>query len=167
MIAQGFDIAASNKFKGEMGIGHAFSFITDHILGENQVPILPLMVNAFYPPNRPHPGRCYELGKALSRAIRDWSADKKVAIVASGGLSHFIIDEELDKDLLDCLIRKDKKALSRLPLERLWRLGTGEGLNWILAAGALEELQPKLLNYVPCYRTPAGTGCAMAFMQWQ
>jgi hypothetical protein len=167
LIAQGFDIAASNKLKSEMGIGHAFSFVTDHILPDPTIPIVPLMVNAFFPPNRPHPARCYDLGKALSRALREWRTDKKVAIVASGGLSHFIIDEELDGQLLDALIRKDRQALARLPVDRLWRLGTGEGLNWIVAGGALEQLRPKLLNYVPCYRTPAGTGCAMAFMQWQ
>ena len=64
-------------------------------------------------------------------------------------------------------MRKDRQALAQLPVDRLCRLGTGEGLNWIVAAGALEQLQPKRLNYVPCYRTPAGTGCAMAFMRWQ
>jgi len=167
VIAQGFDLATANKLKSEMGIGHAFSFVTDHILPQPTIPIVPLMVNAFFPPNRPHPARCYDLGKALSRAIREWRADKKVAIIASGGLSHFIIDEELDGKLLEGLMRKDRKLLAQLPVDRLWRLGTGEGLNWIMAGGALEQLRPKLLNYVPCYRTPAGTGCAMAFMQWQ
>lgn len=167
LIAQGFDIAASNKLSSDMGIGHAFSFITDRILPNGDIPIVPLMVNAFYHPNRPYPGRCYDLGKALARALRDCSSDKKVAVVASGGLSHFIIDEELDRMLLDGLIQKDKQKLARLPLERLWRLGTGEGLNWILAGGALEQLQPHLVDYVPCYRTPAGTGCAMGFMHWQ
>lgn len=167
LVAQGFDMAVSNKLNNEMGIGHAFSFVTERILGEFKAPMVPLMVNAFFPPNRPHPKRCYDLGKALGRAIRDWSANTKVAVIASGGLSHFIIDEELDGALLEGLIQKDQQKLSRLPLDRLWRLGTGEGLNWIVAGGALEHLQPKLIDYLPCYRTPAGTGCAMAFMHWQ
>jgi 3-O-methylgallate 3,4-dioxygenase len=149
-VAQGFDIAASNKLKNETGIGHAFSFVTDHILPDRTIPIVPLMVNAFFPPNRPHPPRCYDLGKALSRALREWRADKKVAIVASGGLSHFIIDEELDGQLLDGLIRKDRQALARLPVDRLWRLGTGEGLNWIVAGGALEQLRPNPTSRIRC-----------------
>ncbi len=89
-----------------------------------------------------------------------------MAIVASGGLSHFIIDEELDKITLDGLKNKDKKKLSNLPVERLLVLGTGEALNWIVAAGAFEQFRPEVLDYVPSYRTPAGTGCAMGFMQW-
>ena len=67
---------------------------------------------------------------------------------------------------LDGLLKQDREKLTRLPLERLMLLGTGEILNWIVAAGALEHLRPDLLDYVPCYRTPAGTGCAMGFMRW-
>ena len=33
-------------------------------------------------------------------------------------------------------------------------------------AGAAEHLDMDLFDYVPCYRSPAGTGCAMAFAQW-
>lgn len=123
LIAQGFDIAASNRLDSDMGIGHAFSFITEHVLPKSDPSaapaIVPLMVNAFFHPNRPHPARCYDLGKALSRAVRDWPGAQRVAIIASGGLSHFIIDEELDRALLDGLIRKNKQSLARLPLDRL------------------------------------------------
>ena len=166
-IASGFDMATSNKLNSQIGVGHAFSFVADYILGDTTAPVVPLMVNAFFPPNRPLPDRCYELGKALDKAIRRWDANKRIAIIPSGGLSHFIIDEELDEMLLHGLQLKDQSALSKLPLDRLWRLGTGEGLNWILAGGALAQLESKLENYVPCYRTPAGTGCAMGFMRWQ
>lgn len=61
-------------------------------------------------------------------------------ITASGGLSHFIIDEEIDRMLLDGLLSKNKEKLSKLPVERLLVLGTAEGLNWITAAGALKAL---------------------------
>ena len=67
---------------------------------------------------------------------------------------------------LDGLLKQDQEKLSRLPVERLMVLGTREILNWVAAAGALEHRHPTLLDYVPCYRTPAGTGCAMGFMQW-
>jgi 3-O-methylgallate 3,4-dioxygenase len=29
------------------------------------------------------------------------------------------------------------------------------------------DMEMKLIDYVPCYRTEAGTGCAMAFAEWQ
>lgn len=166
LISKGFDIATSNKLRAEIGVGHAFTFVINRILSGDSMPIVPLMVNAFFPPNQPLPGRCYALGKALAEAVKSWKAGQKIVIVASGGLSHFIIDEELDRITLDGLLKQDGEQLSRLPLERLMVLGTGEILNWIVGAGALEHLRPKLLDYVPCYRTPAGTGCAMAFMQW-
>jgi OH-DDVA oxygenase len=47
--------------------------------------------------------------------------------------------------------------------------GTSEIRNWIVVAGAMEdsEMEMKLVDYIPCYRTEAGTGCAMAFAEWQ
>jgi hypothetical protein len=166
LTERGFDLATSNKLRSERGIGHAFTFVINRILPADSIPIVPLMVNAFFPPNQPLPGRCYALGRALAEAVKSWRADRRVAVVASGGLSHFIIDEEIDRMALAGLLEQDGENLSRLPLERLMVLGTGEILNWITAAGAMEHLSPKLLDYVPCYRTPAGTGCAMGFMRW-
>jgi len=169
LIARGFDIATSNKLRSQIGVGHAYTFVINRILSGDSMPIVPMVplsVNAFFPPNQPLPGRCYDLGKALAEAVKRWKADKKVAVIASGGLSHFIIDEEIDRICLDGLLKQDREKLSHLPLERLMVLGTGEILNWITAAGALEQLRPTLLDYLPCYRTPAGTGCAMGFMEW-
>jgi hypothetical protein len=165
-IAEGFDLSTTNRLREEIGIGHAFGFVTSHIMAPRPIPIVPVMVNAFFPPNRPLPGRCYALGQAIARAVLGWRGGKRVAVVASGGLSHFIIDEEIDRRVLQGLVNQNRNELSNLPLDRLFALGTGEALNWIMAAGALEPLRPNLLDYVPCYRTPAGTGCAMAFMQW-
>ena len=164
-IASGFDIASSNKLRQEIGLGHAFTFVTNDLLPK-AIPIVPIMINAFFPPNQPLPGRCYALGKTLSAAIKSWDSKSRVAIIASGGLSHFIIDEELDKMVLDALLKKDKDKLFNLPLARLLYLGNGEALNWIIAAGAMENFKPALLDYIPCPRTPAGTGCAMAFVEW-
>jgi hypothetical protein len=69
--------------------------------------------------------------------------NRKVAIVASGGLSHFIVDEEIDRMALDGLLKQDGQKLSHLPLERLMVLGTGEILNWIAAAGAPVDYAPR------------------------
>jgi AmmeMemoRadiSam system protein B len=165
-VSDGFDVSTTNRLRDEIGIGHAFSFVTNYIMAAPEIPIVPVMINAFFPPNRPLPARCYALGQTIARAVRGWRKAKRVAVVASGGLSHFIIDEEIDRRVLYAIAQRDPKEIERLPADRLFVLGTGEALNWITAAGALERLHPKLLDYVPGYRTPAGTGCAMAFMQW-
>ncbi len=133
---------------------------------EGRIPIVPFMVNTFYPPNQPTPRRCYELGLALREAINAWDGKKRVGIIASGGLSHDIIDEEIDRATIEALQNKYKVKLFYLPVEKLV-FGTSEILNWIVAGGAFEPMGMKLIDYVPCYRSEAGTGCAMGFAEWQ
>ncbi len=133
---------------------------------EGRIPIVPFMVNTFYPPNQPTPQRCYELGQALREAIDTWDGNNRVGIIASGGLSHVIIDEEIDRATIEGLENKDKAKLFSLPVEKLV-FGTSEIRNWIVAAGAFEPMDMKLIDYVPCYRSEAGTGCAMGFAEWQ
>jgi 3-O-methylgallate 3,4-dioxygenase len=62
----------------------------------------------------------------------------------------------------------DGDALSREP-ESLFQSGSSESKCWIMAAGALSDadLKMDLLDYVPCYRSEAGTGNAMGFATWQ
>jgi 3-O-methylgallate 3,4-dioxygenase len=50
----------------------------------------------------------------------------------------------------------------------MFRSGTSETKNWIVTAGILSqtEFAMELLDYVPCYRSDAGTGNAMAFATW-
>ena len=51
----------------------------------------------------------------------------------------------------------------------MFRSGTSETKNWITVAGILAEteLEMNLLDYVPSYRSEAGTGCGMAFASWE
>jgi 3-O-methylgallate 3,4-dioxygenase len=165
-IAAGFDVAHSRKLKPGEGMGHAFSFVYGRLMNGKTIPTVPIMVNTYYPPNQPTPQRCYDLGRATRAAIEAWESDARVAVIGSGGLSHFVIDEELDHQILKAMREKDAKALGGLPQRRL-NSGTSEVRNWISTAGAVEHLDMQLIDYVPCYRSPAGTGCAMGFAQWR
>jgi aromatic ring-opening dioxygenase LigB subunit len=127
--------------------------------------MVPVMVNTYYPPNQPTPRRCYAFGQAVRRAIESWAGDKRVALMASGGLSHVVIDEEIDQMTIEGLKNKNPEMLFRLPRERL-NGGTSEILNWVALAGAMEERELKYLEYVTTYRSPAGTGCGMGFAYW-
>ena len=129
------------------------------------IPVVPIMQNTYYPPNQPRPRRSYEFGSALRNAIETWKSHARVAVLASGGFSHFVLDEELDHKALQALQDKDIDAIASLPLERL-QSGTSEIRNWITTAGAVQHLDMEVFDYVPCYRSLAGTGCAMAFAQW-
>jgi len=160
-----FDITRCNKLRGEIGVGHAFSFLYRRILPGAKVPMVPIMVNTYYPPNQPTPKRCYTFGQAVRKAIEGWNSDKRVALMASGGLSHVVIDEEIDAMTIDGLKNKEPEVLFRLPRERLWG-GTSEILNWVALAGAMEDRELKYLEYVTTYRSPAATGCGMGFAYW-
>ncbi len=160
-----FDIARCNRLRQEVGVGHAFSFLYRRIWPSSTVPMLPVMLNTYYPPNQPTPKRCYALGQAVRRAIESWDRDARVVVMASGGLSHVVIDEELDQITIDAMLRKDHDRLYSLPREKL-RGGTSEILNWVALAGAMEPMEMKLIDYILTYRSPAATGCGMAFAHW-
>lgn len=89
-------------------------------------------------------------------------------MVGSGGLSHFVIDEDLDRAFIKALIDKDREFMVSLEDDQL-RSGTSELRNWVVVGGATADtpLTAQVVDYLPCYRSAAGTGCAMAFMAWQ
>ena len=172
MMETGFDVAASGvlpKGSGYVnGIPHAYGFVYRRIMRDVVIPNVPVVLNTFYPPNQPTAKRCYEFGKALGRAIESWPSDKRVVVFASGGVSHFVIDEELDRVVLEALKAKDAQTLTSIPEDR-FRAGTSEIKNWIPVSAIMAErgLDMTLVDYVPCYRSPAGTGNAMAFTYWE
>ena len=166
LTEQEFEIARCNKLRAERGIGHAFSFLYQRLWPECTVPIVPVMINTYYPPNQPTPKRCHDLGTAVRAAIETWQGGKRVAVLASGGLSHIVIDEELDQQALDALKAKDTAALHALPRELL-KGGTSEILNWVALDGAVGPMPMTLIDYIPGYRSRPSTGCAMAFAYWQ
>jgi 3-O-methylgallate 3,4-dioxygenase len=129
------------------------------------VPVVPVFLNTYYPPNQPRPGRCYQLGQGLRKAVEAFPGNERVGIMASGGLSHFYVDEEFDRAILKALSNKDAEFLKNLPRNKL-NSGSSEILNWVGIAGALEHLDLNWFEYVPGYRTPAGTGTGMSFATW-
>jgi hypothetical protein len=161
-----FDLTVFTRQPAGRSLGHAFTFPRYRLGLPATTPLVPVFVNTYYPPNVPSAARCFALGRELRRAVEDWESDARVAVIASGGLTHFVIDESLDRGVLDAIAAKDAAALSGVPRGRL-RSGNSEILNWITAAGVLEGLEPTIVDYVPGYRTPAGTGTGMAFARWQ
>jgi len=166
LIDSQFDIAYSNCLSRAGGEGHAFGFVHQRVLQRSSVAVVPVVVNTYYPPNQPRPQRCFGLGRALRAAVEAWPGEERVGIIASGGLSHFTIDEELDHLVLDACRDADQASLAELPLAKL-NSGNSEIRNWIVVAGAAETLKNAWREYVPLYRSPAGTGCGMAFAAWE
>jgi 3-O-methylgallate 3,4-dioxygenase len=152
----------------EQGLPHGFAFVIKRLFENKPTPILPFFQNTCYPPNQPSPSRSFALGEAIADAVRAWDSPARVALVASGGLSHFVVDEEMDRGVLAALEKKDAAGLKATPRERLYSAAS-ETLNWIAVGGAMQhtDLKMELLDYVPVYRTPAATGGGWAFAQWR
>ena len=161
-----FDVAHLRAQPRHSPFGHAWSFVHQRVMGDRIVPIVPVLLNTYYPPNQPTARRCHQLGNAIRQAVEAWPVRRRVGIVASGGLSHFVVDEALDRHVLEMLAKKDADGLAGLPHESL-ESGNSEIRNWIAAAGALEHLHMQLVDYVPSYRSEAGTGVGMAFALWR
>jgi 3-O-methylgallate 3,4-dioxygenase len=127
---------------------------------------VPVFLNAYYPPNQPLPPRCVALGEALRRAIEAFPGNARVGVLASGGLSHFVVDEAFDHSLIEALRRKDMTFFRNAPLTKLMS-GSSEMRNWICLAGTLGGLEMQWVNYVPGYRTPALSGTGLCFASFR
>jgi Catalytic LigB subunit of aromatic ring-opening dioxygenase len=169
MMENEFDVTACKNWpaKSRNGASHAFGHIYRQVMRDKVVPNVPVYQNTFFPPNQPSAKRAYRFGQILRQAIENWDANKRVAVFASGGMSHFVIDEEFDRKFVSALKRKDKEYLTSIPLAEL-QSGTSELKSWISLAGLLEPMKTEMheLDYVPCYRSPAGTGTANGFYWW-
>jgi len=159
----GYVTEARTRAPQPHGMPHGFAYVVKTLLDSAPVPLVPVFINTCYPPNRPTPRRCYDFGAAVRRAIDSFTSERRVLLVASGGLSHFVLDEELDRLLLTGLDRDDRAILESLP-----RLDspTGEIRNWIAASGACSGIPFRLIDYVPTPRSAAGTGGGWGFACW-
>jgi hypothetical protein len=147
------------------GLPHAFAFPIVRWFDGQTPPIVPITINTCYPPNWISPRRAYDLGVAVRKSIEAWDSDKTVAIACSGGLSHFVVDEELDRLALKGMETADPHILRNLDRKRL-QSATTETLNWVAVAGAMGDTKMETITYEPGYRTAAGTGCGCAVGHW-
>lgn len=169
LIEAEFDVACSEVWpkNARNGTSHAFGHIYRQVMRDDVVPSVPIYQNTFFPPNQPTAHRSYRFGRIVKQAIESWDSDARVAVFGSGGMSHFVIDEEFDRKFVDALGRKDRDFLTSIPLSLL-QSGTSELKSWISLAGVLEDVDSEMheIDYVPCYRSPAGTGTANGFYWW-
>ena len=167
LIDEGVDVGAVAHVEevSKAGLGHAFGFVVKRLFRGRALPVVPLLLNTYYPPNVPSAARCYDIGQALRRVVEADGTALRVAVIASGGLSHFVVDEALDRRVMQAFEQHYAQSLRSLQRGAL-NSGSSEILNWVLAAGALEHLPVKSSRYVPIQRTPAGTGVGAGFVVW-
>jgi hypothetical protein len=174
LTAAEFDVAASfeqprveEENSMMSGMPHAYGFIYKQLMRDHVIPHVPVNTNTFFPPNQPTAARCLKMGKVVGDAIASWDSPAKVCVVATGGLSHFLVDAEWDAEFLEVLMSEDLERISQWH-EGYYQAGSSECKSWIACAAALAGtgLKPHLQDYVPLYRTPAGTGSSCGFVTW-
>jgi aromatic ring-opening dioxygenase LigB subunit len=164
LMDEGFDPAYSKRTRYDGGLGHAFARVLKFLTPDANRRVVPVMVNTYYPP-APSAHRCAQFGVALAKLVDRFPSEDRVVVIASGGLSHTKIDEQLDEKFIQALQRNDLDYMSAMPASVLVE-GTSEIRNWIVAAGAA-NCSGTMIDYFPLYRTRTGVGCAMGFAYWQ
>ena len=167
LIRQGVDVGVVNRVEDPTlrGFGHAFGFVIQRLMRDGAVPMLPVLLNTYFPPNTPTAARCFEIGTKIAAALAASASYARVAVIASGGLSHFLCEEAFDRRFLAALRSRDIDMLAQIPQEALLS-GSSEVRNWITVAGMVGHLELDFMEYMPVRRTPLGTGIGLAFVTW-
>jgi hypothetical protein len=170
IVREGLEGGVDFAFSEELALDHAEIAPMIHLTPRWDIPIIPIVVNAFAPP-MPSPKRCFDVGSFVGRCVERWPENTRVAVLGTGGLSHWVgppqtgkINQEFDRWFLDCLVnRKIAEATGRYArsedLEATAGNGGHEIRDWLAVAGAMPpELRPQVLAYEPLQPWFTGTG---------
>ncbi len=170
VIQQDFDLTIVNK----MDVDHGLTVPLSLMCGQPDAwpcPVIPFAVNVVQYPV-PSGQRCFNLGKAIRKAVESYDQDLKVQIWGTGGMSHQLqgpraglINRAFDNDFLDKLI-SNPQAAADIPHIDYVREAGSEGIElvmWLIARGAMADVAggaaPKLAHrfyHVPASNTAVG-----------
>jgi aromatic ring-opening dioxygenase catalytic subunit (LigB family) len=134
----------------------------------DELAIVPLLVNCVQPP-LPTMTRCLQWGKMLRKAIESYSSNSRIAILATGGISHDIatprmglVNEEFDQKFISLLAEGDDPALLSFATEQVHTAGNGaeEIRNWLIAHGAANGMPGLPIFYKAVANWYTGIGLA-------
>jgi hypothetical protein len=166
-LAAGIDFAYSHDIESwdEMSVPLSF------LLPEATIPVATVYTNCAAPP-LPLTRRCLEVGAFVGEFVRGRSDPGRVALIATGGLSHWVgtpetgrINPDWDHWVLDHIARGDVAPLARLTWEEIERDGGNGGQeirNWIALLGAVPGWKGEVLAYEPVAEWI--TGCAAVWV---
>jgi len=156
VVEKNFDIAYSEDAE----LGHAFAVPFEYVVGKRNIPIVPFFTNVYVPP-LPTPTRCAALGKAIADIIK--GRKERVAVIASGGMSHFpgttkYLAPEFDFDrwLVAQFEAGNTDALLDMTGTQLDEVGNTEMLNWATMFGAIGPQEGELIDYIPTWHHGLG-----------
>lgn len=157
---EGFELSFSHDLKLDHGSMVPLSFLVP----EMNVKVVPIFFNTLMPP-RPTARRCLELGRVLREVLE--KSDQRIAVVATGGLSHDpgelnhgFIDTDFDNRFLQAMTSGDTEALAQYSDEEILAAGAGtlELLAWICLAGVMSGAPSRLVAYEAVKPWATGVG---------
>ena len=165
VIQSDFDLTIVNR----MDVDHGLTVPLSLLFGQPSAwpcKVIPFAVNVVqFPP--PSGNRCYQLGRAIRRAVESFDANIKVQIWGTGGMSHQLqgpraglINKEFDTQFLDKLV-SDPESLTRIPHVQYIREAGSEGIElvmWLIMRGALDAQVREVHRFyhVPASNTAVG-----------
>ena len=156
VVDYNFDMAYSEDAE----LGHAFSIPFEYVIGKRNIPVIPFFTNVYVPP-LPTPRRCEALGKAIAEIVK--GRKERVAIIASGGMSHFpgtqkynFPEFDFDRWLLSELETGNTDALLQMTGTQLDEVGNTELLSWAVMFGAIGKVPGELIDYLPTWHHGLG-----------
>jgi len=151
VVEKNFDMAYSEDAE----LGHAFSIPFEYVIGTRDIPVIPFFTNTYVPPLAT-PKRCAALGQAIAEIVK--GRKERVAIIASGGMSHFpgtskYLQPEFDFDrwLVSQFEVGNTDALLDMTGTQLDEVGNTELLNWAVMFGAIGKQSGELIDYIPTW----------------
>jgi 2,3-dihydroxyphenylpropionate 1,2-dioxygenase len=151
LVNDGFDMSYSQDAE----LGHSFAAVFEWVLEGRSIPIVCIFVNTYLPP-LPTARRAEALGKAIRKTID--KRPEKVAIIASGGMSHYPGTWKYPQPAFDFdywaiahMERGNHDALLDLSLEQLDEVGNTEMLPWLIMFGAIGRVPGELISYQPTW----------------
>ncbi len=160
LVAHDFDVTTCQ----EMLVDHACTLPLKLFWPEGPCPVqvVPICINTVQFP-LPSAKRVYALGKAVGEAIAQWPSDHKVAVVASGGLSHQLdgeragfINKAFDLEFMDSLVSNPEWATQFNTLQLVEKTGTQgvELLMWLAMRAALSSASGRVREVHRNYHIP-------------
>lgn len=160
-LNSGFDLS----FAEEMALDHGSMVPLYLVAPDTRIPVVPIIVNNIAEP-MPSPDRIYQLGALLRGVISHRPKGEKIAILGTGGLSHWVgtpeqgrINVAFDEGFLELAAQGKGDRLAQWSPEQIGKGGNGahEVRNWLGVMGAFPEVKAEVVAYEPV--VPWSTGC--------
>ena len=152
-IDAGFDLALTQDFTVDHSVAVPLHFMTPQM----QIPVIPIFISGHIPP-LPPAQRCFDLGRAVRRAIETWPKPMRVVTMGSGsfslevwgpriapGRTDGVPDPDWAKRVCDLLEQAQVSTIIKESTEaQMLKAGNvgGEILNWIAMLGTIDEKKP-------------------------